>query len=462
MPLPREIYRTEPTPFEFKPNEKGGYDVFAFGYANFGWEKPTDGVNYTGPYVINTIGNWRYSYISPAILHMIALFDCERVSGPKPENKWHYQTDRYLGYMTGFNSAQYAIGMRDSWFPFMGIISQALVSVRKGTLQKTGRHWYDDKGSTHGWLAGFGIGAISELLYKEPQISWGRLFLAILPGVIPAMIQAVKTDRIQSMFGTGTGFTSSVVDSPSNELYYSFDEPRAKGSSYYHSSNHLNGIVRGLKIEGFDNIVEEFALGKTTDKDNVLEPIMVLLTSDGVLLEDMLFLILQSLMKLQIEGRILEYQKEVAEAVLALILEPAFIPFTTETSWGQSYMSLWRQLNKLLIDVGSVKSWATLFKKSIRHRHHTFPHDKLGNSDREMKAWPQLFNVGGNLMFPREMRTVFDMRIDICFELGEITSSEATTLKKYLVGNFNTNQFNHNYYKKHKVHYIDELPPGDK
>ena len=453
MPLPREIYRTEDLePFEFKPNGTGGYDLYVFGYANFGWETPEDSPNYTGPYLFNTIGNWRYSYLAPAILHMIALIDCERVSGARPENKWSYQTDRYLGYMTGFNSAQYAVGMRDSWFPFLGIICQSLVSVRKGVLQKKGRHWYDDQGSAHGWLAGFAIGAVSELLYKDHQISWGRMLLAILPGVIPAMIQAVKLETIEAMgFGTDGFFDTSSTTNRS-DVYYTFNDPRSPGSPYYFASDHLQGIVRGLKIEGFDNIVQEFATNPQPDS------LKLLLTNDKTLLEDMLFLILQTLQKLQIDGLILERHKDVAINVCKGILEPAFIPFTIEDRVPDDYRENYDRLNKLLRHIGSIKEWSLLFKKSIKHRGHTFPYDKLGNTEKALRAWPQLFNVGGAHMFPRDLRQVFGIRIDICLDMELISKDEAKILRTFLVGDWDTNQFNINFYNKHKVHYIDEFP----
>ena len=91
--------------------------------------------NYASSIPINLIGNYRHSFIYPALLHAIAIIDCEFGSGANPDNKYIFQTDRLASYLAGYNGAQYAIGMSDSWWPFLGILDHAGASIMKGVKE---------------------------------------------------------------------------------------------------------------------------------------------------------------------------------------------------------------------------------------------------------------------------------------------------------------------------------------
>ena len=194
--------------FTFKKTNRGGYDIRIAGYANYGWLKEDAFWNYASTGVLNLIGNYRHSFIMPLIVQMIALYDCEMGSGAKQDSKWFYQSDRLIGYMAGYNSAQYAIGMVDSWFPFLGVLDQSIASVMKGVQQKRNPHstFFDDQGSSEGWLIGFALGTISHLLYKTPKFDFLRVLIGVLPGAIPAIIHGKKIAKLEeSIRGFGGG-----------------------------------------------------------------------------------------------------------------------------------------------------------------------------------------------------------------------------------------------------------------
>lgn len=478
------VYSKERTnPLTIEVNASGGSDIRLLGHANYGFTYEQAKWNYASSIPLNIIGNYRHSIVYPALLHAIAIIDCEFGSGANPENKYIYQTDRLAAYLAGYNGAQYAIGMSDSWWPLIGILDHAGASIMKGVQEKRkGELIYDDEGSWQGYLMGFLFGAAGELSVKVPEIRIPRLLLAVFSGIIPVFIDWKKREIFRRMSSGGsfpfrmpdltdddtyvdeakdhvfpprrpkrpkpgpkpTKFDPTVYPAPGPELAVVLFKPQAKDyielrysrpplSHNYKEEQRIKKVLKGISLVAFDNMLLEY-IRRGYDK----EVFRSLQTDRGLYLESLLDRIGPRLTKLTVNLQTTKNNADMANQLLVMRAEDAFFYYST-TNKSYWYPKVYRELHARFVMIGNVHTWARFFKNFLKHGLDIDKYDLPEWLDYVKKSFLELFLLQkpnrGVQMYSEEIANVFNRRIYWAEVGGYLTVHQALRLERILVTN---------------------------